>query len=460
MSQNRMEDIVTTITAEYDTGVDINTLLIDSDVDSLDAIINSIYAIDIALAMESFNNSEIQLFYRKIGSERMAKIMEQACDGLQNTIVRVLSTQDILDIFKYMCDDDITDVLGFLRTDVRKVLLNMMRGAENQTITRLLEYDEDSAGGIMTTDYISLREDLMVSEALDKIRKIGTQSEVIETIFVVDDERYLVGTADLRDIITVSGDKTLKDILNNNIMTVTPNVDQEEVSNLVSKYDLKVIPVVNRKNRLLGIITVDDIIDVLVEEQTEDMLKFGGVSGDENSYSTPLQSVKVRLPWLIINLMTASLSAVVISRFEDVIAQVVALSALMPIVAATSGNSGSQTLAIIIRKITLGEINLKDDWMSVGKEISVGMLNSCVTGSVAATFVFVMYNNLYLSAIIFVAMMLNSIVSSACGFFIPLTLKAVKLDPALASNIFLTAITDMMAFFVVLGLASNFIHLL
>ncbi len=195
----------------------------------------------------------------------------------------------------------------------------------------------------------------------------------------------------------------------------------------------------------------------MLEEQTEDMLKFGGVSGEETAESGIFSSVKVRLPWLLVNLVTASISALVISSFESIISQVVALSAIMPIVAATSGNSGSQTLAIIIRGITLGELELKEDWKRVFKEISVGVLNSCATGSMAALVVFIMYQNPHLSRIIFLAMFLNSIIASSCGFFIPLTLKFLKLDPALASSIFLTATTDIMAFLIFLTLAKIFL---
>ncbi|MFI3116107.1 MAG: magnesium transporter [Clostridia bacterium] len=435
-----------------------NELVFNMPADSLIEIIDSIYAIDIAIALDNFEDEQLLRFYKIIDDEHMAKILEQANERLQRRIVEIFQKDEVLSIFRFMSNDDIADVLGNLRTDTRKSLLKLMSGAGDEKIQKLLKYAKDSAGGIMTTEYISLRQSLKVSDALQKIKKIGPKTEVIETIFIINDEKKLVGTVDLRDIFTASDDVVIGDIIDDNIVSVTPDVDQEEVSKLVSKYDLKAIAVVTKKDSLLGIITVDDIIDVLVEEQTEDILKLGGVSGEEGVYSSVIESVKVRLPWLLINLVTASLSAVIISKFESVIVQVVALSAIMPIVAATSGNSGSQTLSIIIRSITLGEINLKEDWKRIFKEVRVGMLNSLVTGSIASVVVYLMYNNIYLSAIIFSAMILNSVVASSCGFFIPLTLKALKLDPALASGIFLTAITDMMAFLIFLGLASTFLE--
>ncbi len=435
--------------------------MLECDLEHLKEVLDSVYSIDLALIIEEFDDEEILEFCNKINSdEYMALILEQSTQRLQRRIVDLLKLEQVLNIFNYMSNDDIADVLGILRTSDRKELLNLMRVGDNQHVEKLLQYDDDSAGGIMTTEYISLREDLIVQDALHKIKEIAPKTEVIEVIFVLDDKKQLVGIADLRDILLAEDDKTLSDIMEDNIITVTPNIDQEEVSILVSKYDLKAIPVVNRKGGMLGIITVDDIIDVLVEEQTEDILKFGGVAGEEGIYSGALSSVKVRLPWLLVNLVTASLSALVISKFESTISQVVALSAIMPIVAATSGNSGSQTLAIIIRGITLGEISLKKDWTRVFKEITVGIINSCVTGTIASIVVYLMYGNVVLSGIILSAMLINSVVSSTCGFFIPLTLKALKLDPALASNIFLTATTDIMAFLILLGLASNVIEYL
>lgn len=439
----------------------IKLILLNCDIDKLIDVIESVYRIDIALIMENFTDEEILMFYNKIESfDHMAQILEQASDRLQYRIIYLLTKDQVLSIFNHMSTDDIADILGILQTNDRKELLNLMRSGDNKHVEKLLQYDDDTAGGIMTTEYISLRDNLNITDALNKIKEIAPKTEVIEIIFVLGEKNQLLGTADLRDILICDNNETLSEIMDDNIITVTPNVDQEEVSILVSKYDLKAIPVVNRRGVMLGIITVDDIIDVLVEEQTEDMLKFGGVAGEEGIYSTVFSSVKVRLPWLLVNLITASFSAFVISKFESTISQVVALSAIMPIVAATSGNSGSQTLAIIIRGITLGEITLKRDSKRVFKEMCVGLVNSCVTGSIASLVVFIMYGNIFLSCIIFVAMLVNSLISSSCGFFIPLILKSLKLDPALASSIFLTATTDIMAFLIFLGLANTMLEYL
>lgn len=450
--------IIEAITNEVELSIEeVKDLLLNSSEETVNIVLESVYAIDIALTLNNFDNEDIKHFYNKVNFEHKAKLLEQSTEEAQTNIVNILSLDEVLAIFQYMSKDDIVDILGNIRTNLRKELLNLMRSEDNKQLQNLLLYAQDSVGGIMTTEYIALKESMNAKDALIKIKEICNKTEVIETIFIVDDKKQLVGTVDLRDLFTSKNETLLKNLMDDNIITITPDVHQEEASNIVSKYDLKVIAVVNRRGSMLGIITIDDIIDVLVEEQTEDILKLGGVSGEEGNYSNIFSSVKVRLPWLLVNLFTASFSAIVISKFEDTIVQVVALSAIMPIVAATSGNLGSQTLAIIIRGITLGEINLKDDWLRVFKEISVGILNSFVIGSIASVVVYIMYQNIYLSVIIFMAMIFNSIISSSCGFFIPLTLKALKLDPALASSIFLTAATDVMAFVIFLGLANAFL---
>lgn len=453
-------DLIEAITRQEENNIcteNLKSFIFSCTNDVIKEVVDSVYAIDIALVMEEFSDNEIVDFYAKIDNQHMALILEQSSEKLQRRIVNIFTLENVLKVFNFMSNDDIADILGSLRTDMRKNLLKLMRSVDNIELQKLLQYDHDTAGGIMTTEYISLRESLKASDALKKIKEIAPKTEIIETIFVVNDNKQLIGSADLRDIFTAKDDETLYDVMHDNIVTVTPDVDQEEVSSLVSKYDLKAIAVINRRGSLLGIITVDDIIDVLVEEQTEDILKLGGVYGDESVDSSVLKSIKIRLPWLLVNLITVFLASFVVSRFESVIAQVVALSAMMPIVAGSGGNAGSQTLAIIIRGITLGEINLRDDYKRVYKELIVGVCNSIVTGTVAGIITFVMYQNIYLSIIMCLAMILNSIVSSSFGFFIPLILKSLKLDPALASNIFLTTATDIMGFFILLALASNFL---
>ena len=335
--------------------------------------------------------------------------------------------------------------------------MTLMKTDEQKVIEQLLGYDDDSAGGLMTTEYIALNAQLTVVNALMKIKEIAPKTEVIETIFVLNDKKQLIGTADLRDILVSDEKTTLKEIMDDQVISVYPETDQEEVSLLVSKYDLTTIPVVNKNKALLGIITVDDIIDVIQEEHTEDMLQMHGVSKEESLDSTLFESIQMRLPWLIVNLATAFLASFTVKMFESTIEQIVALSATMTIVTGMGGNAGSQTLSIMIRSIALGEVHFKDCFPALIKEIFLGIINGLITGAVTGVIVYVLYGNFYLGIIICIAMIGNLVVSGFFGFIIPVALKAMHADPALASSIFLTTATDVLGFFIFLELANLFL---
>ena len=422
--------------------------------------IDEMYPIDIAISLEELDDDSLVKFYALVDNEIMAKIIEQASEELQTRVVELFDSNNIIRLFSFMSNDDIADILGNLPINTRKVYLKMMKESDKKQIQELLGYDDDSAGGIMTTEFIALSGELSVSDSLKKIKEIGPKTEVIETIFVLNNKKELIGTADLRDIFLAPDEEKLQNIMNDNVISVQPEVDQEDVSLLVSKYDLKAIPVVNRKNSLLGIITVDDIIDVIVEEHTEDILRFGGVSKEERVDSTLSTSVKKRLPWLYINLATAFLAAFTVGLFEDVIAQVVALAAAMPIVAGMGGNAGTQTLSVVIRGIALGEADIKKCWKLVFKEVALGVIHGAATGVITGLLLYLKYGNPYLGLIIFVAMIGNLAIAGFFGFLIPLLLKLFGVDPALASAIFLTTATDVFGFFLFLGLAKTFLPLL
>jgi magnesium transporter len=427
------------------------------DISILTELFEENYAIDIAQALEDFEDEELSSFCLLAVDEQIAAILEEGDEDLQDRILKLLEPERIVRIFSHMSIDDIADVLGELSLSLRKELLRLMKASDSQEVQHLLGYGADTAGGIMTTQYIALKRTLSLKEALDKIKTIGPKTEVIETLFILNESNELIGTADLRDILTEPESSLLDAITDENLIAVYPDTDQEEVSLLVSKYDLKAIPVINRKNAILGIITVDDIIDVIVEEHTEDLLMLSGVSKDESIDSTLGFSVKRRLPWLFINLITAFLAAFTVSLFEDVIVQVVALAAAMPIVAGMGGNSGSQTLSIVIRSIALGEVSLKEDWQLVMKELSLGVIHGLSTGIVTGIILYLKYDNLYLGLIILAAMVGNMVIAGFFGFLIPLILKKYKIDPAVSSAIFLTTATDVLGFFIFLGLAKVFL---
>ena len=292
---------------------------------------------------------------------------------------------------------------------------------------------------------------------MKKIKEITPKTEYIQTIYVMNSNKKIKGTVDLRDIIIAEENLKLVDIAEENFIYVEPELDQEEVAKIVSKYDLSAVPVLNSSKRMLGIIMVDDIVDVLVEEQTEDILKMGGVAKEETLDSTLIESIKMRLPWLLVNLITAFLASLTVKAFENTIAKVVALSAIMSIVTGMGGNAGTQTVSIIIRNLAIGKVKFKEVGHLLLKEILLGLINGAVIGLVTGAIVTIIYHNIYLGLIIFLAMIGNLMISGFFGLVIPIILEKLKIDPALSSSIFLTTATDVLGFFLFLSLASIFL---
>lgn len=430
-------------------------ILHDSDVAELDNFIENNHAVDIAELFEDLDNEQLQHFFEMVSDdEEAASIFECAEEEEQDRICELLDDQRVLNLFTLIGNDDVVDIISRMKTKRRKELIQMMKHDDKKTIARLLGYPEDSAGGIMNTDYIALKDSLTVGEAINKIKDIAPKKEVLETIFVVNDRNALIGECDLRDIFSNDSSMTLYEIMNDNVITIYPDEDQSEASTLVSKYDLNALPVVSHANVLLGIITVDDIIDVMEEEYSEDISRMAGMGGQEEIDSTILESVKLRLPWLLINLVTAFIASSVVSCFDSTIDKVTALAVAMPIASGMGGNAGTQTLSVLVRAITLKEIDLKTGWMKVFKQVIVGIINGIVTGAAAGVVLYFMYGNPYLGLIIAIAMIGNLVVAGIFGFLVPLILDKLHMDPALGSSIFVTTATDCFGFLFFLGLAT------
>ena len=431
--------------------------LASKDKDRFDEYKQQLHPIDVALYLERSTNEELDTFIKFTDVNYRARILEQASIDMQIRFLEVLQYEEIVDLFALMSNDDVADTLSNLPIHKRKALLNEMKASETQTIETLLGYSEDSAGGIMTTEFIALKKNLNVKDALLKIKEIGPKMEVIELIFVIDDEQKLYGTVDLRDIFVAEDKVLLEELTNVHVVTVYPETDQEKVSLLVSKYDLKAIPVINKQRVLLGIITVDDIIDVIVQEHTEDMLRLAGVRGQDLENRSVFKSVQRRLPWLMINLGTAFLAAFTVTLFESVIAQVVALASSMSIVTGMGGNAGNQSLSVVVRRIALGELDFKKSWPLVFREMLVGITQGAIIGVLAGIILYMKVGNIMFGVIIFMAMVMNMLIATSFGFLIPLIIKRFNFDPALGSSIFLTASTDIFGFFIFLSLAKLFL---
>ena len=423
--------------------------------------LDDITSVDLANELSSFDDEEIKVLCYKLDDEMLARVLEEAEFKNQNRIIKYLNNDRILRVFKYMSKDDIVDILGDINIGTAKDLINRMQEGDSSVIKELLGYEDDTAGGLMTTEYISLYGDMLVHNVMQRIKSIASETEYIDTIYVINKEKELIGTVKLRDLLMASEEETLQKICDKHFVYVRPETDQEEVAGLVSKYDLKAIPVLNNKHSMLGIITIDDIMDVVTEETTEDIMKMGGVSKIEEIDSRISKKIRLRLPWLVINLITAFLAALTIKLFESTIAQVVALSSIMSMVTGMGGNAGTQTVSVIVRNIAMGKIKLKGSLKVLMKQFVVDLFNGIVIGLITGIAVYAIYHNVYLGIIIFLAMIANLIISGFCGTIIPLLLAKMKIDPALSSSIFLTTATDVLGFFIFLSLANIFLpHLI
>ena len=422
--------------------------------EELEEYLEDNHFVDVAESFEELDDEELLRVFELMTDEQKANVIEQADDDLQERIFELIPDEEAIDILAFMSPDDIVDILGFLDIRKSKSILTKMKRSQANKIRELLGYEEDTAGGIMTTQYIAFKENLEIKEVMKKIKMIAPRTEVIETIFVTNSKKELVGEADLRDILISSDETKLSEIMDENIKYVYVEEDQEDVARLVSKYDLKVVPVINHKKMILGIITIDDIIDVIQEENTEDILKLGGVSEEEDIYSDFWFSVKQRLPWLVINLGTAFLASFVIGIFSATVEKVVILSSVMTIISGMGGNAGTQALSVTIRALALGEVDLKDTLRIIWKTILVGTINGALLGLLCGGILWAIYGNFYMGLIVFLAMIGNLVIACMIGFLIPITLKAMKIDPAMASAVILTTATDCFGFLIFLSLAT------
>ena len=459
-----VDEIIDVITSDDDEveDEDIREALIESDEEDLNEVIESPYAIDVAIALEDFSDRELLEFYEKVDDEHMAQTLEQMDEDLAQRFVALLDYKQLISIFGYMSNDDIADILGEMPIYRRKDLLRMMKSKDNIEIQSLLLYGEDTAGGIMTTEYIAIRRDATIAQTIKKIKEIGPRTEVIDSIYVLNGRKELVGVADLREILSRDSDDTLRDIMDDNIISVSPEMDQEEVSQIVAKYDLKAVPVLNRKGSLLGIITVDDIIDVLVEEQTEDILRMGGASASEDLDEPVFTSVKKRLPWLLVLLVLSMAISTLVGAFEEVVACLPILIAFQSLILDMAGNVGTQSLAVTIRSLTNEDLTSKEKFRLVSKEGRVALTNGIILAFVALfgvglyVYAFKVHDIKFAFAVsgcIGISLAIAMLISGVMGTAIPMFFKKIGVDPAVASGPLITTANDAAAVITYYGLS-------
>ena len=373
------------------------------------------------------------------------------------TLLSGRSADEIARLVQQLPSDDAAAVIDNLPRELSSAVLELMGRKESGEVENLLEYAQQTAGRIMDPNVFALSEEMTVGEAITALQ--GSRDvEMVFYVYIVDARRHLVGVISLRRLLLVGPDTPLKRIMTADPISARVDMDQEDVARLVASYNLLAIPVVDESHKLLGVITVDDVIDVIKDEATEDMFRLAGVSSDEHVFTPAPQSVRRRLPWLVVNLATAFLAAAVVGLFKGTIDGWLTLAIFMSVPAGMGGNAATQTLAVIVRGIALGELTWSNSRQALLKEMVVGVLNGIATGIVAAVVAWVMYRDPTVGALLAAAMVVNLFVAGTAGTLIPLGLKALRFDPALVSTVFITTFTDVCGFASFLGLATLFVR--
>lgn len=433
---------------------EIDRLLASGKADDIQKIVDDMHPADVLEALKEEDGGDYKRLL-VLPDDYLADVIDEADDDDKYEILKVMEQDRMMSVLNRMSVDEIADLIQELEDDDKDdAVKSLLRGRTKTDVTNLLKYDEDTAGGIMTTQFIAIYASNTVMKTLNYL-KTEVDAEVSYYLYVVNKEDYkLLGVVSLHDLVLAPFDTLISEIMNTSVISVSAGDDQEEVAEVFSKYGFPALPVVDGDGRMIGIVTADDVIDVINEEATEDIHHMGGVNKEEKIDGTVLDSVKSRLPWLVVNLVTAILASSVIDKFSSTIAQIVALSAVMTIISGMGGNAGTQSLTMVVRALSLGEINRENGRSILLKEICAGVLNGIVIGALVAVIAMFYDYNPWFGLVAGVAMLLNMVCAALAGFLIPIILEKVNIDPAIASSVFVTTVTDCMGFFLFLGLAT------
>ena len=370
------------------------------------------------------------------------------------------SADEIVKFTQDLPSDDVAAIIDNLPEELSAAVLELMqKKPASADVGDLLEYPEKTAGRIMNPKVFALSEDMTAAEAIAALQA-ARDVEMVFYLYVIDGRRHLVGVVSLRRLLLVPPETPLKRIMTTDLISARVDMDQEDVARQVASYNLLAIPVVDEENKLVGVITVDDVIDVIKDEATEDVYRLAGLASDDRVFTTPIESLRKRLPWLIVNLATAFIAASVVKLFEGTIGVVTSLAVFMPVVAGMGGNAATQTLAVIVRGIAIGELTWSNSRKALIKEALVGIGNGMACGVVGGGIVWLIQGTPWMGVILALAMIINMFIAATAGTLIPLSLRALKIDPALASSVFITTLTDVFGFFSFLGLGALFIKYL
>jgi magnesium transporter len=425
------------------------------DESSLRARLDDLHPADLADVLESLDDSEgrlwlFRLLLPEVASETIREVNEEA----RNDIVSHLSDARVTAVIEHLDTDDAADLLGDVPEERLAVLLDRASPEVRRDVEDLLAYPADSAGGIMKTEVAAAVQDATVAEVIDYIRRRADEFHDVHNVFIVDDQNRLQGLVPLRMLLLAEDKDQIQKVMEADHHWVSVDVDQEEVARIFKKYDLLSLPVVDALGCLVGRITIDDIVDVISEEATEDILKMAGIGDESLGKGGALAAMRSRIPWLGLNLITSAASATVVSLFEETIRTAAVAAGLMTIVASLGGNSGVQAMTVTVRGLALGEIRGRGVWKLLVREITAACGNGLILGTTAGTFAYFWKGDVALACVLAVSMLANFLTGALLGTLVPLGLRSLKVDPAVASGVFIQTSTDIVGFWVFLGLLS------
>lgn len=406
-------------------------------------ILNKTHPADIAYLFKLLNEKAARTVFDLLPDvDTAADVISEMDPSFRIRFLQMVDLERLVDILSAMADDNAASVLADLPDELREQIMVLMTDEDTEEVAELLSYPEDTAGRIMTTEFVVLNESMNIGEATQEIRK-AAEAEMVFYVYVCDDENHLVGVLSLRQLVTASDETLLSDLMIRDVVSVNVNMDQEEVARIVSRYNLLAVPVTDHEV-LAGIITVDDVIDVLREEATEDILKMAGTSEEEISSFSVLRSFKVRLPWLFASWIGGVAAMKIIGIFEEQILAFAALAAFIPVIMGMGGNIGTQSSSITVRGLATGRIDPTLLWKVVFKEIRVGLLLGITYGILLAAVGFWLFNDMWLGVVVGAAICANMTLAAVLGTFLPLFFYKVNIDPAVASGPFVTTSIDIL----------------
>ncbi len=425
------------------------------------SILNVMNAVDIASLLSELEDKALAIAFRLIPKDKAADVFAEMSSDMQANLVEMFTERELRDILAELYMDDTVDLIEDLPANLVTRILENVTTEKREEINRLLNYPEDSAGSIMTTEYVDLRPSTTIAEAMVHIKRTGIHKETIYTCYVLE-SRKLLGIVSAKDLMTLDDDTTMEDIMDTEIISVSTDTDKEDVAKLFSKYSLLAVPVLDGDGRMVGIVTVDDAVDVMVDEATEDISKMAAINPSEKSYfeTSVFRHALSRLPWLLILMLSATITGSILDGYEAAFAAVPILVSFIPMIMDTGGNCGAQSSTLMIRGMALDEIKFSDIFRAVFKEFRVSLIVSVVLATANGIRICIMYPNLdyTITFVICISLVFTVIVSKLIGCVLPLLAKKVHLDPALVASPVITTIVDACSLAIYFAIASSLLE--